>query len=60
MDEIENNKPTQDFDDGIDLVKWFFVLAQGKRIIIYLTTFFHLLELFIVFPYLIYTNLRLC
>ncbi len=43
MDEIENNKPTQDFDDGIDLVKWFFVLAQGKRIIIYLTTFFSLI-----------------
>jgi len=40
MHELDNNKLTHDFDDGIDLQEWFFALVRGKWIIIFMTTFF--------------------
>lgn len=40
MHEIENNRHLNDIDDQIDFREIFFVLLKGKRIIVYLTTFF--------------------
>ena len=39
MQEISNNKHSNNFDDEIDLRELFFILAKGKRVISYATVF---------------------
>ncbi len=59
MQEEHSNKHPNDFDDEIDLRELFYVLLEGKWIIVSLTAFVSIIGVIYSLSCLIYMNLKL-